>query len=585
VVITGGVTRLTILKEIKVAERGNVRQKSGNKDEGRQSWGQRDAGRGRDDSRNSGHDNWDCPSCKYDNFNRNRSCKKCNEPRPWDRDSGRSGERAGLGAGRGSRGRGSDRGRGGRGRGGRGGGRGGNAGRERSEDWICGACGKDNFARNRHCFKCSEPKGRNGSDNANLAPLGRRDEAEVDVLTMMRNQIAQMQADAFKTIKEKEEGLNIVNEICSELVDNVMEQVEENCKRLDSKSYFKRDLQAGSPSVHNKSEGPESPEYIAAPCSPDYTPASDSPEYSPAPHSPVYSPPHMRNTCDPERPKTLGLGSAGYDSPMGNPSPTFQPASFASPSATPDVESAKFKCSFCMKPFDMIFECYDHLQEEHDVEDNEEILKSHCLEPFGATYTPVPLTDIESNHDQDPPKDECSFHENIQSPSYLPSVSNIFLVPPEGTGSESGDSGAISGDEDDDILPPEISNDDDFKSLSKENTSQAFETKSDASSSGSSPLLVQTIEELEIAFAKEGDVKVVASEDLIKTVAYIDFMEKFNKNNSVGQTSTSNEVDPEIRDTEEVGNTSPVVSDEYFLEKSNETKEDSEKGEGEECSM
>ena len=74
----------------------------------------------------------------------------------------------------------------------------------------------------------------------------------------------------------------------------------------------------------------------------------------------------------------------------------------------------------------------------------------------------------------------------------------------------------------------------------------------------------------------------MASEDLKKTNAYIDLVE-FNKNNSVGQTSTSNEAGP--GDTEEIWNTSPVVSDEYFLEKSNETKEDSEKGEGEECSM
>merc|ERR1712142_882167 len=177
-----------------------------------------------------------------------------------------------------------------------------------------------------------------------------------------------------------------------------MEQVEENFKRLDSKSYFKRDVQAGSPSVDDMSEGPDGSEYIAAPRSLDDTPAPDSPEYNPAPHSPVF-----RNTCDPERPKT---------------------------------------------------------------------------------------------HVKDPSKDECSFHENIQSPSCLPSVSNIFLGPPEGT---RGDSEAISGDEDGDILLPEVSNNDDFKSLTKENNvSQAIETKSDVSSFGSSPLLVQTIEELEI---------------------------------------------------------------------------------------
>ena len=76
----------------------------------------------------------------------------------------------------------------------------------------------------------------------------------------------------------------------------------------------------------------------------------------------------------------------------------------------------------------------------------------------------------------------------------------------------------------------------------------------------------------------------MASEDLKKTNAYIDLVE-FNKNNSVGQTSTSNEAGPEIRDTKEVGDTSPVVSDKYSPgEKSNETKEDSEKGEEEECS-
>ena len=83
-------------------------------------------------------------------------------------------------------------------------------------------------------------------------------------------------------------------------------------------------------------------------------------------------------------------------------------------------------------------------------------------------------------------------------------------------------------------------------------------------SSSSSPLLVQTIEELEIAFAREGDVKVVASEVLIKTEAYALFMERFNKHNGVDKTSDEVGKEHNMSGEAEVGNISPEVTDKYF---------------------
>jgi len=566
----------------KERDRSNDRQSTGYRDEGRQGWGQREGGR--DDARNSrqSNDNWYCSSCRFDNFARNRSCKKCNEPKPRERESCRGGGSVsggygrGRDRGRGGRGQASHRGRGGRTdvRGGRG--RGGNVGRERGEDWDCAACGKDNFARNKECFKCGVPKSRDG--NANHVPLGTR-EPEVDHLTELRKQIEEMTANAFKEQRIREEGQNIVVNIIEEVLGTVLEQSEAN---LDG------DLQAESPTFQAETHcpdgtpAPHSPDYTPAPHSPDYTPDPHSPDYTPAPHSPEYTPAPYSPDYTPapfspgftpapqspgpnysrERPTNLSL-TVGYDSPMTNPSPTYQPASFESPGTTLDLESSKFKCSFCMKPFDMIFECYDHLQEEHGLGDDEDILKSHCLEPFGATYAPVPLTENESiaphssnlNNDAGP------------SDQHASTLSSINLVAYEGAGSESGDSGAIiSGDEEEDISPegPEHDANANNKYTLPPDKNDNITPDNISRSSSSSPLLVQTIEELEIAFAREGDVKVVASEVLIKTEAYALFMERFNKHNGVDKTSDEVGKEHNMSGEAEVGNISPEVTDKYF---------------------
>jgi len=552
-------------------DRGSYRQSSGYRDEGRHGWGQRGPS-DRDRSRGEG--------------------------------SGRGGHGRGRGGDRGKGGRGQvgQRGRGGQanGRGGRG--RGGRAGRERFEDWVCGACGKDNFARNKECFKCGVSKCTEGDGgNANLAPLGKR-EPEVDHMAELRKQIEEMTANAFKQQCIKEENQSIVGNIIEEVLTTVVQQSGDTTRSLINNEDLDGNAESSTfqaesdcpespdytpssyspdytpaptspdytPAPHSPdyTPAPHSPDYTPAPHSPDYAPASHSPDYAPAPHSPDYAPASQSPGYAPQgsdysraRPTNLSL-SVGYDSPMPNPSPTYQPASFESPRTTLDLESSKYKCSFCMKPYDMIFECYDHLQEEHGVADDEDILKSHCLEPFVATYTPAPFTENQSIVPQSNNLDDVK-----QDSSTL---SSIHLVAYEGAESESGDSGAIiSGDEDEDVTLEghDVNSNDKYGENVPPpdmNDNVTPDDKSGSSSSSSSPLLVQTIEELEIAFAKEGDVKVVASEDLIKTEAYALFMENFNKNNSVEKTldEVGNKFNRAVE--AEVGNISPEVSDKFF---------------------
>jgi len=569
-------------------DRGREGQSTGYRDEGRQGWGQRKGGRNDARSSRQSNDNWYCSSCRFDNFARNRSCKKCNEPKPRDRDCSRVVGNVGYG-----RGRGGDRGRGGRGqttprgRGGRVDARGGRG-------------------RVGGVSKCRD----SNAGNANRVPLGTR-EPEIDHLTELRKQIEEMTATAFNQQRIKEEGQIIVGKIIEEVLATVLDQTDENESCSPSEGIFDGDLRAESPTFQDETECPDvtpappspdysppshSPEYTPAPFSPDYTPTPHSPDYTPAPHSPNHTPaPHSPNhTPAPHSPdynpaphspdyspapfspgytpapQSPGLNysrdrptNLGYDSPMTNPSPTYQPASFESPRTTMDLESSKFKCSFCMKPFDMIFECYDHLQEEHGLGDDEDILKSHCLEPFGATYAPVPFTE----NDSIAPQSSNLNSEADPSEQHASTLPSINLVAYEGAGSESGDSGAIiSGDEEEDNgteapehndnandrydLPPDMNDNTTHDNISR--------------SSSSSPLLVQTIEELEIAFAREGDVKVVASEVLIKTEAYAAFMERFNKNNGVDKTLIEVGKEQNRSGEAEVGNISPEVIDKYF---------------------
>eukprot|EP00092_Neocalanus_flemingeri_P043578 GFUD01048052.1.p1 GENE.GFUD01048052.1~~GFUD01048052.1.p1 ORF type:complete len:589 (-),score=208.01 GFUD01048052.1:152-1918(-) len=175
------------------------------------------------------------------------------------------------------------------------------------------------------------------------------------------------------------------------------------------------------------STGAASPDYRPASpepgqCSPDYTPAPTSPDYIPAspdnrptslnlrPGSPLQSPLGSKLVTQGKLVKSQSPSykvaplppthyQTGCDSPMANPSPAYQPALFDSPDYRPvtspavmDMDSAKFKCSFCMEKFDIVFEVYEHLQDMHEVEDNEEVLKQHCIEPNTATYAPVTVT-------------------------------------------------------------------------------------------------------------------------------------------------------------------------------------------------
>jgi len=206
------------------------------------------------------------------------------------------------------------------------------------------------------------------------------------------------------------------------------------------------------------------------------------------------------------------------------------------------------------------FPTYEHLEEVHNILDEDQLELKCSPAQDGLAPCPAAGDGIISNgmRQETPPLNP-------------PHVSTIQLVPGGGPDSpESGDSGAISDEEEEDVVPPVDSN-----FLQVPNTSSG--TRSATSSSrSSSPIHVETIEELEIAFARDGDVKVVASEELIKTEVYAKFMEKYNRpSDEVEQQaaadnleeSTDRKISMEkqvLGKEREIGNVSPDVEDKYF---------------------
>jgi hypothetical protein len=164
-------------------------------------------------------------------------------------------------------------------------------------------------------------------------------------------------------------------------------------------------------------------------------------------------------------------------------------------------------------------------------------------------------------------------------PPTQPPVSTIQLVPAEGPDSpESGDSGAISDDEEEEVAPPPQED---------PNLLPIPRSQSGASSTrSSSPLNIETIEQLEIALAEDGDVKMVMSEELTKTEVYARFMEKYNKDRDGGEETTAtfnlkedkgDNVKPVAERDMEIGNVSPEVVDKYFPGDTSEKEAEAEK--------
>jgi len=468
---------------------------------------------------------------------------------------------------------------------------------------------------------------------------------ELDYMELMRLEIEEgMRKMAEKAQCAADSG-SAVSYIMEIVLDRMMEEVEDNSRRIANINNFMQKSMSEAETNHS----PPSHEYT--PASPVYNAGPDSPDYTPAPDSPVYRPDSLDYRADSQdlRPDSLDLRtdslvqtempkatvphySAGYDSPMANPSPAYpdyRPAD--SPMASLDcMESAKYRCTICKEKFDIMFEVTDHLKEVHDIDDEEEVLKKHFTEPNTATYAPVPYTDngpvsqpilnmeedtyqcklcdtrmagmypmyehLEDDHnfpDEDQLAENCFLVQNAQvlpdtavkaptSPPTPPPVSTIQLVPADSPGY---DSGAISDDEEEEIEPPSQVEPDTqllIQVVQEPGLLAVPRSNSEPSSSrSSSPFNVETIAELKDALARDGDFKFLVSEELTKTKVYQDYMEKYARDQDMGDESattfhlkqTSEDIEDKGDNMEhvadisdkrmEIGNTSPEVEDRF----------------------
>lgn len=198
-----------------------------------------------------------------------------------------------------------------------------------------------------------------------------------------------------------------------------------------------------------------------------------------------------------------------------------------------------------------MYEMYEHLEEAHNIPEDD--VSQHC-------------SLVQDEQEPSPGPDNVPvLVRPATPPPTQPPVSTIQLVPAGGPDSpESGDSGAISDDEEEEVAPPQ----------DNPNLLPIPRSQSKASSTrSSSPLNIETIEQLEIALAEDGDVKMVMSEELTKTEVYARFMEKYNKDRDVGEETTAtfnlkedkgDNVKPVAEIDMEIGNVSPEVVDKYF---------------------
>merc|ERR1719228_805043 len=228
-----------------------------------------------------------------------------------------------------------------------------------------------------------------------------------------------------------------------------------------------------------------------------------------------------------------------------------------------------YKCNLCEMKVQGMFPMFEHLEEEHNIEDETEMENNCSL-----------LNDAEQDHNSHATSQVTVDSSEVTPPRTPPPVSTIQLVP----AADSPDSGAISDDDDDDteefdVGPAPPSSDDQSDKSDKESNelvAPSIESRS------SSPFTVTTIEELKEAMARDGDCKFLVSEDLVNSEGYRTYMDQLQIDQVEGEESSTFNLKKDseiIGDKEgnmkhfaekinkkdmEIGNVSPEVEDKYF---------------------
>jgi len=388
----------------------------------------RDGQRGRDDRRNDDrsydrrgsdrprHDDkskdgdWKCSKCGFDNFASRRECRKCREPQSGsgargfaERDDRRAGGRDNRGRGRG-RGGGRGRGQGGRGDA-RDGGRGGRS-VPWEEDWDCTRCRASNFGRRTDCFKCGAKKGEGKPSEPQISAM---DETR-SMMDMMFQQLEDQRisinyvidslleevidhAEAnnnsnlppspdHTTLKEMDSnemsnppspdyipsqeidtnnlGMSNVDEIIDALIDDIVAgdgcnsspNLGENTKASDGNT---EQVVNSVIEKENEEQDAANNEEIAKPNENNFNVLEDD-DYAPA--SPDYTP--LDADDEDTKPNIPQVDEASGQEPDGS----------------------KFKCKLCFAKYEVVFDCYVHLQDIHGFSgDDTDVLEENVIQP------------------------------------------------------------------------------------------------------------------------------------------------------------------------------------------------------------
>ena len=527
----------------------------------------RDSYGGRGDGCEARSEEWECSKCRSSNFADRRNCRKCREPNS----SGGAGGR-GRGFDHGGRGGGRDfdRGRGGRGggrgrggvRGGRGGARGGRGGgrdagfRERLEDWTCLACGADNFGHRTQCFKCDLAKGEKKQEIVNYM-----EDSRSEIEKMMAELMEQRRAEQAQVREQHSDASEIVSMIINDIITLVTpdEQEEMDMDAVpDSPDYTPPSpaprSQLGEPGLdHQDSINKRNTDQEEAASTPQITAPANT-------ESSESDSEGVNKTGNDEAGTTFTAADTNNskdeltppDSPDYAPTDDFEDSddedSKARVSSMIINQDTRKKCKKCNHAFNEKFDVWDHLIAFHGVADDVTILEEFVLD----INTPNVLLGVDTVEVADEEVTDEQASDTVYECSLCHLTHKIMFEVYEHleTVHKIGDSEEELMKHINQIPAPHnrdsaILNSNTTVEASAAATNNATDIVNDDDTEGSvnserapytsrstSPLFVQTVQELRDAIAKD-DWNFVVQPEVQNTEEYKQFLEDYKKEHSV----------------------------------------------------